>query len=82
MVDEVFVPWQDQRAGVTFGCTKSGAGWLLPCRLAFTYPLVNNGGFHHRIWNEKRALRNVDEGQGAGRRGELAVNSDGERRSR
>ena len=31
------------------------------CRLVFTYPLVNNGGFHHLgwIWNEKRPLRNV-----------------------
>jgi len=35
-----------------------------------------------RIMPGRRALWNVDEGQGAGRRGELAVNSDGERKSR
>jgi len=40
-------------------------GSVLPSRLAFTYPLMNNGGFHHlsRIWNEKRAFR-----KGASRR--------------
>ena len=43
------------------------------------YPKIVLTGHFKMIWNEKRPLRNVNEGQGAGRRGELAVDSEGER---
>ena len=56
---------------------------VMSSRLAFTYPLVNNRGFHHLswIWNEKRPLRNVTRAERRLRlRGELPFDSDGERR--